>query len=156
MSTLFLAIDIFWLIVFPGTQGALVIDDESNRDQFKATITRYLEHLPKQFQVRIRQHNRNQLVLSNGSVLYYLVAGTRKKGSFGHGKGLNFVHATELSRYGDKQAWSSFRSALAEPLSDAALPVRVHRARLQSVRGNLGGSQGRCRYRGPVPRLVDL
>ena len=91
-----------------------MIDDESNRDQFKATITRYLEHLPKQFQVKVRQHNRNQLVLANGSVLYYLVAGTRKKGSFGHGKGLNFVHATELSRYGDKGAWSSFRSALAE------------------------------------------
>lgn len=114
ISTLFLAIDIFWLIVFPGTQGAIVLDDESTRDQFKATITRYLQNLPRAFKVDIRQHNRNQLVLANGSVLYYLIAGTRKKGSFGQGKGLNFVHATELSRYGDKKAWASFRSALAE------------------------------------------
>lgn len=114
ISTLFLAIDIFWLILFPGTQGALVIDDESNRDQFKETIERYLTALPKAFRVGIRRHNRNQLVLANGSVLYYLIAGTKKKGSFGHGKGLNFVHATEASRYGDPEAWASFVSALAE------------------------------------------
>ncbi len=114
MSTLFLAIDIFWLIMFPGTQGALVIDDEGNRDQFKNIITRYLENLPKELRVRVRSHNRNMLSLANGSVLHYLIAGTKKKGSFGQGRGLNFVHATELSRYGDAEAWASFVSALAE------------------------------------------
>lgn len=114
ISTFCLALDLFWLIVFKGTQGAIVVDDESNRDQFKATITGYLGKLPAKYRVGVRSHNRNQLVLSNGSVLFYIIAGTKRKGSFGHGKGLNFVHATELSRYGDAEAWASFVSALAE------------------------------------------
>lgn len=114
MSTLFLAIDMFWLWFFPGTQGAIVVDDESSRDTFRNIIDRYIEGLPKELRSGIKTHNRNQLVFANGSILYYLIAGTRKKGSFGHGKGLNFVHATELSRYGDPEAWASFVSALAE------------------------------------------
>lgn len=114
ISTAFLGIDCFWLSVFPGTQGALVIDDEGNRDQFRNIITRYLQGMPKEFRVKIKTHSRNQLTLTNGSILYYLIAGTKKKGSFGHGRGINFVHATELSRYGDPEAWASFVSALAE------------------------------------------
>ncbi len=114
MSTFCLALDLFWLIMYPGTQGAIVVDDEGNRDQFKNTITRYLDNLPRELRVRVRSHNRNMLSLANGSVLHYLIAGTKKKGSFGQGRGLNFVHATELSRYGDPEAWASFVSALAE------------------------------------------
>lgn len=114
ISTIMLALDLFWLSLFPGTQGALVIDDESNRDQFKTTLTAYLAKTPRRFRVRVRSHNRNQLTLANGSILYYVIAGTKKKGSYGHGKGLNYVHATELSRYGDAEAWASFVSAFAE------------------------------------------
>lgn len=113
-STVTLAIDLFWTAVFPGTQGALVTDDEGNRDQFRETLSRYHEGLPKGYKVKQRVHNRNLLSFTNGSRLHYLVAGTKKKGSFGHGRGLSLVHATELSRYGDAEAWASFVSALAE------------------------------------------
>lgn len=114
ISTLLLAIDLFWVTMFPGTQGALVVDDDGNRDQFRNIIVRYIESLPAGWRPKIKRHNRYALVLANGSVLHYLVAGTKKKGSFGQGRGLNFVHATELSRYGDAEAWASFVSALAE------------------------------------------
>lgn len=113
-STVTLALDLFWPAVFPGTQGALVSDDEANRDQFRETLSRYYEGLPKGYRVKQRVHNRNLFSFSNGSRLNYLVAGTKKKGSFGQGRGLSLVHATELSRYGDAKAWASFVSALAE------------------------------------------
>jgi len=114
ISTIMLAIDLFWLMVFPGTQGALVTDDEGNRENFRNTLERYLKGLPKTFRISITKHNREMLVLSNGSVMYYIVAGTKKKGAMGVGRGLNFVHATEVSRYGDAEAWASFVAAFAE------------------------------------------
>lgn len=114
ISTIMLAIDLFWMMVFPGTQGALVTDDEANRENFRNTLERYLAGLPKAYRIGVRKHNREMLVLSNGSVLYYIVAGTKKKGAMGVGRGLNFVHATEVSRYGDPEAWASFVAAFAE------------------------------------------
>lgn len=114
ISTLLLAIDLFWIFVFPGTQGALVVDDDGNRDQFRNIVTRFIAGIPRKYRVKVRSHNRNMLSLANGSVMHYLVAGTKRKGSFGQGRGLNFVHATELSRYGDPEAWASFVSSLAE------------------------------------------
>ena len=114
ISTIMLAIDLFWLSVFPGTQGALVTDDEGNREQFRNILERYMAGLPKSFRVRVTKHNREMLTLSNGSVLYYIVAGTKRKGAMGVGRGLNFVHATEVSRYGDPEAWASFVAAFAE------------------------------------------
>lgn len=114
ISTIMLGIDLFWLMVFPGTQGALVTDDEGNRENFRNILERYMKGLPPSFRVRITKHNREMLTLSNGSVLYYIVAGTKKKGAMGVGRGLNFVHATEVSRYGDAEAWASFVAAFAE------------------------------------------
>lgn len=114
ISTIMLGIDLFWLMVFPGTQGALVTDDEGNRENFRNILERYMKGLPASYRVRITKHNREMLTLSNGSVLYYIVAGTKKKGAMGVGRGLNFVHATEVSRYGDPEAWASFVAAFAE------------------------------------------
>lgn len=114
ISTYMLPIDLFWLSVYPGLQGALVVDEEANRDQFRKIIERTMSSLPPEFRVGYKMHNRNQLELKNGSVLRYIVAGTRKKGTMGVGGGYNFVHATECSRYGDPEAWASFMAALAE------------------------------------------
>lgn len=113
-STVTLALDMFWPAVFPGTQGALVTDDEGNRDQFRETLNRYHKGLPKGYRIKQSVHNRNLLAFSNGSRLHYLVAGVKKKGSYGQGRGLSLVHATELSRYADGKAWASFMSSLAE------------------------------------------
>jgi hypothetical protein len=114
ISTIMLVIDLFWLAVFPGTQAALVTDDESNRENFRNILERYMVGLPKAYRVKIVKHNREMMTLSNGSVLYYVIAGTKKKGTMGVGKGLNFVHATEVSRYGDPEAWASFVATFAQ------------------------------------------
>lgn len=115
ITTIMLAIDLFWLNFFKGTQGALVVDTEGNREQFRDTLQRYHESLPRALRYAITKHNRDILTLSNGSVLHYLVAGTKSKGGgLGRGRGLNFVHATEMSSWGDPEGVASLRASLAE------------------------------------------
>lgn len=117
ISTVSLAMDLFWLLVHPGMQGALITDTDGNRDRFKIIITRYLESLPKKIlgNIYVKQHNRNSLVLSNGSVLDYLVAGVKKGGAgLARSRALNFVHATEMSSWGDPEGVDSLKAAMAE------------------------------------------
>ena len=75
VSTISLAIDLFWLLVHPGLQGALITDTDGNRDKFRIIIQQYIDSLPKSLRVGIVKHNRNNLVFKNGSVLDYIVAG---------------------------------------------------------------------------------
>lgn len=114
ISTISLAIDLFWLSVHRGLQGALVTDTEGNRDKFRIIIERYLASLPASHRVRVVKHNRNNLVLANGSVLDYLVAGTRKSGTLGRSRAYNFLHATECSSWGDQEGLASLLASLAE------------------------------------------
>lgn len=119
VSTLSLAVTLFWLMIHKGLQGALVADTDSNRDKFRIILDRFIASLPKKLKPKVVKHNRNNLVLGNGSVLDYLVAGTRR-GSTGLGKSraFNFVWATEVSAWGDAAGMSSLMSALAETHPD--------------------------------------
>lgn len=118
ISTISLAMDLFWLFVHPGLQGALITDDDANRDKFRIILSGYLEKMPKDYRVGVRAHNKNNLVLANGSVLDYLVAGKRKGGSLGISRALNFVHATEVSRYGDPQGLDNLMASTAQTYPD--------------------------------------
>lgn len=106
--------DIFWLSVFPGIKGALVFDTEANKDGARLDIQRMLESLPARLQIPVFKHNRTALVLQNGSSLSYLVAGTRKNGGLGRSKGLSFIHASEVSSWGDQEGVESLTKALAQ------------------------------------------
>lgn len=119
ISTISLAMDLFWLSVHPGLQGGLVTDTEGNRDKFRIILERYIESLPRSLRVPISKHNRANLVLANGSVLDYLVAGVKKgaKG-LGRSRALNFLHATECSSYGDAEGVAALMAALAEEHPD--------------------------------------
>lgn len=93
ISTIMLALDLFWLWMFPGLQGALIADTADNKDTFKQTIEIMLEGLPDGFKIPVKRHNRNGLLLKNGSRLMYMSAGRRKNSGLGRSRGLNFVHA---------------------------------------------------------------
>ena len=94
ISTVALAVDLFWLIVHPGMQGAIVTDTDGNRDKFRIILTRMLASLPAAYKVEVQLHNRSNLVLGNGSTLDYLVAGTRKTATkVGISRAYNFLHA---------------------------------------------------------------
>src|SRR5574340_268329 len=119
VSTISLAIDIFWLACHPGLQGCLVVDNESNRDKFRLIIHRYIESFPKgffgsRFAIVKGKDNKNFIHFTNGSTLDFLVAGTRKRATWGESRAYNFAHVTEVAKYGDPSGIASFRECLSE------------------------------------------
>lgn len=114
ITTISLAMDLYWHFIHPGMQGTLTTDTEENREQFRSTLQMYMDGLPKEYKIPLVSHNRNQLVFKNRSRLFYQVAGLRSKGSLGRGKGITFLHGTETSSWGDEEGLASLLASLAE------------------------------------------
>jgi hypothetical protein len=114
ITTISLAMDLYWHFLNPGMQGTLTTDTEENREQFRSTLQMYMDGLPKEYKIPLMSHNRNQMVLKNRSRMFYQVAGLRAKGSLGRGKGITFLHGTETSSWGDEEGLASLLASLAE------------------------------------------
>ena len=114
ITTISLALDLYWHFKNPGLGGTLVTDTEENRDMFRGTLAAYMDGLPKEYKIPMLAHNRNSLALKNRSRIFYQVAGTRAKGSLGRGKGITFLHGTEASSWGDEEGLASLLASLAE------------------------------------------
>lgn len=117
ISTLSLAFDLYWIFKFPGLSGALVMHDDESRDQFRQTLEMYYNGLPSAWKRGLKVHNRNHIVFHNRSRLLYRVAGTTKKkssGKLGRSAALAFMHATEMSSWGDEEGVASLKASLAE------------------------------------------
>jgi hypothetical protein len=114
ITTISLALDLYWHYINAGLNGTLVTDTEENRDMFRGTLGAYMDGLPKEFKIPILAHNRNSLSLKNRSRIFYQVAGLRAKGSLGRGKGITFLHGTETSSWGDEEGLASLLASLAE------------------------------------------
>jgi hypothetical protein len=114
ITTISLALDLYWHFLNPGLQGTLTTDTEENRDMFRSTLSMYMEGLPKEYKIPLLAHNRNQLSLKNRSRLFYQVAGLRAKGSLGRGKAITYLHGTETSSWGDEEGLASLLASLAE------------------------------------------
>jgi hypothetical protein len=114
ITTISLALDLYWHYINAGLNGTLVTDTEENRDMFRGTLGAYMDGLPKEYKIPILAHNRNSLSLKNRSRIFYQVAGLRAKGSLGRGKGITFLHGTETSSWGDEEGLASLISSLAE------------------------------------------
>ena len=115
VTTISLAIDLFWLAVHPRMLGVLVADNESNRDFFRATLKTYHASLPDDFtgkEFSKVKDNENHMIFSNGSRLDFLVAGTRKK-TWGEGRGYALCHGTEVAKWGTSEGIASFIETLA-------------------------------------------
>lgn len=116
MTTVTLALDIFWLAYYPGTLGALVTEHDENRDKFRETLTSYIAAFPKNFfgsKFSILKSNDSFMTFSNGSRLDFIVAG-RTKENWGEGGGYSLVHMTEISKYGKASGIASFRETLSQ------------------------------------------
>lgn len=116
MTTITLLIDIFFLAYYPGTLGALVTDNDENRDKFRETLRQYIESFPKNLfgkRFQIIKDNDSFMSYSNGSRLDFIVAG-RSKENWGEGGGYALVHMTEIASYGKAKGIASFRETLAQ------------------------------------------
>jgi hypothetical protein len=114
ITTVTLALDLYWNFTHPGLQSTLVTDTEENRDMFKSTLGMYIAGLPNAYKIPVLAHNRNLLELASRSRLFYQVAGLRSKGSLGRGKGITYLHGTETSSWGDEEGLASLLASLAE------------------------------------------
>jgi hypothetical protein len=116
ITTICLAIDLFWLGMYEGMSGSLSTQDEPTRDMIKEMLEMYLDGLPIKYKMPTKIHNRTQLVFKqNRSKFAYQVAGTRKsKSGFGRSKGLTFLHATEVAFWGDEDGIAALEASLAE------------------------------------------
>ena len=114
ITTISLALDLYWQFVNPGFAGTLVTHDEESRNMFRSTLDMYMQGLPNRFRIPIVAHNRTQLVLKNRSRLFYQVAGTRSNGTLGRGKAITYLHSTETSSYGDEEGLASLLASLAQ------------------------------------------
>lgn len=117
ISTVFLAVDIFYLALNPGTIGALVTESETNRNIFRETIERYVASFPVNYfgkAFTIKRANKDFILFSNNSRLDFIVAGTSKKTNWGEGRGYALAHLTEVASYGSAEGLAGFRETLAE------------------------------------------
>jgi len=114
ISTVSLALDLYWLFKHRGLQGAVVTDTDENREVFRSYVEQYVNSLPKSAKPPTEIHNRVQLVLQNNSRLMYMVAGVRKKGELGRAKAVNFMHGTECSSWADEEGFLSLMNTLAQ------------------------------------------
>lgn len=104
MSTLFLALDLFWAFEHKGLLGVFATHEEASRDQFRAQIDLFLTSLPKPYRVAESTNNRTMLVLKNTSLFRYLVAGQRSTtNKLGRSGGTNYCHSTEVGFWGSPE-----------------------------------------------------
>lgn len=116
ITTIQLALDLFWHYEYDGMQGTLAADSEENRDMFRSTLDMFHDGLPAAYRMRRVANNRNFAAWENRSRMFFQIGGgvKKKKGGKGRGKGLTYVHGTELSSWEDEQSLASILSSLAE------------------------------------------
>lgn len=121
LSTISLALDLYWVFKHPGLDGSLVVQDEQALNAFRTQLTEYYRQLPRTWKPAQQSHNRTEFVFKHPATraisrLQYQIAGTKQKGGGGLGrsKGNAFLHATEMSSWGDQEGLMSLRASLAE------------------------------------------
>jgi len=114
ISTFFLALDMFWSFEYKGLLGVFMTHKEEARDDFRATVEVFFAETPAKFRINYVRHNRNLLILKNGSRYRYLIAGTSetKRGGLGRGGAANYLHSTETAFYGNGEDLGEFRSQM--------------------------------------------
>ena len=120
ITTVSLAVDLFWVAMNPGLAMAIVTENESNREKNRAVLRQYINSFPDgyfgdDFYITKGGDNRQSMRFSNGSRFDFKVAGTQNKGtSWGEGEGYGAAHLTELASYGSEDGLKSFEEAFAQ------------------------------------------
>lgn len=115
ITTIQLAMDLFWHYEYPGMQGTLASNDDDNKGMFRSTLTQFHNGLPKTHRLKLVANNRDFMEFENRSRMFMQVGGgVKRKGGKGRGKGIIFIHGTEVSSWEDEESLASILSSLAE------------------------------------------
>lgn len=135
-STFLLILTLFWMHRYPGLQGLTVTDSEENKQYFRDVFLAMVEDLalreapgpvveesPPDAGRALRARNQVQIAWQNGSRLLLQTAGKRTWSRLGVGRGLSFMHGTEIGLWTQgMRALTYLRSAFSE-INPAALYV---------------------------------
>jgi len=121
-STLSDALDLWWPQTYRGTVGMLASNDDDNRDFRRDLLLQMLDSLPKDYRFLPRINNRVMLAWpevvggkKSGPNSRLMFASAAKRNAFGRSRGLNYLHADEVSSWPNADTnISALRSALAE------------------------------------------
>ena len=125
-SVLLWALDLFWLMKFPGLQGLYVADSDPNKEIHRDMIAQMYESLAPGLRRKTRISNRLQLAWADvpgyrGSRLMFSAANLRNEGQLGRSRGVNYIHAEELDSWTDETALAALDAARA-----SAYPLRLY------------------------------
>jgi len=122
VTTVSLAVDLFWVAMHPGLTMAIVTDTEGNREKNRTLLAQYVKSFPEGYfgDFNIIQNNRQMMRFSNGSRFDFKVAGTKDKGTaWAEGEGYAAAHITELANFGSADGLRSFEEAFAQNNPDS-------------------------------------
>jgi hypothetical protein len=122
-TTLFLAVDFFYALEYNGLLGTFILHEEKALAKWRAQIEIQLASMPphilengkkRRFRPVVLTHNRNILLLNNGSSFSYLIGGVNENagGGLGRSQASNYVHGTEVAFYGNEDDLKAFTSSL--------------------------------------------
>ena len=118
MSTICRALGVFWWGMFDGVQAAVIYDTASHTAGARLEIEGMIQNLPKGFAFpRIRQSNRDGLLLENGSRAQFMSAGVRQQrsaGVLGRSSGLNFIMGSEMCSWENDEGITSLKSSVSD------------------------------------------
>lgn len=126
-STGLWALDLFWLLKFPGMQGIYIADSDPNKEIHRDIITTMYRSLPPKYSRGLpRVSNRLQLawhdvvdresgrVAWTASRLMFSAANLRNKGELGRSRGVNYVHGTEMDSWDDTEGVAALTASLSD------------------------------------------
>ncbi len=123
VSTITVAILIFWAAIHKRINCALVIDNEENSQKFRAMVVKYVESFPEGYFgdiFKIVKNNAKVVEFSNGSAIDFLVAG-KSKTTWGESRAYTAALLSEVSKYGRAEGLNSFMETLSE-----TNPIRIY------------------------------
>src|SRR5262249_42791870 len=114
MTTFFIALDLFWAFEHSGLLGAFVTHTDQSKAQFRNIIKVFFANLPKTHKISYVTENRDLLILKNGSMFSYMVAGVKQKSTSGLGRSgaFNFTHGTEVAYWGSEEDLQELRATM--------------------------------------------
>jgi hypothetical protein len=113
-STVLMIFTLFWLLKHKGLQGALVTETDKTKEYLRGSFGKIHASLPTRFTYPATANNRYGIQWAHGSRLVYETAGVRKNTGLGKGRGLSYLHATEVAEWGDPEGIDSLRAALSQ------------------------------------------
>lgn len=118
ISTIIRFLTTFLIGINPGLKGAIIFDDDKNKNQSRSELETVIAELPQKLKFPVvKKNNRYGVELANKAEIIFLAAGVRKSkssGGLGRSVGLSFIHASEMCSWGDSSGVEALKQSLSE------------------------------------------